>query len=261
MLTVGSDPECFLRSSKGRLVSSIGLLPGNKTYPFKTEHGSIQSDNILAEFNSLPSTNKEEFILNHKLVIKDLVDIIKPLDLKLDFISSAVCSNQLLSEPLARLAGCEPDYCAWTGLENRPPDYMNNNVRVAGGHLHISFLDSDGSLEDRLKFVRALDLVLGVPSVLLDSDVRRRELYGKAGAFRPKFTDRNDPYNGIEYRTLSNFWLKSESLMSFVWDGVERVYNSFKELSELATNLESLIVPTINNSDREMANRICNEYL
>jgi hypothetical protein len=39
----------------------------------------------------------------------------------------------------------------------------------------------------------------------------RRELYGKAGAFRPK------PY-GVEYRVLSNRWLNSEALIRWVYN-------------------------------------------
>ena len=47
--------------------------------------------------------------------------------------------------------------------------------------------------------------------MLLDDGAKRRELYGKAGAYRVK------PY-GVEYRVLSNFWLKSPALMQWVYD-------------------------------------------
>ena len=55
-----------------------------------------------------------------------------------------------------------------------------------------------------------MDLFLGCPSIILDKDNKRRELYGKAGAYR------NKPY-GVEYRTLSNFWLTSSKLMQWVY--------------------------------------------
>jgi hypothetical protein len=54
-------------------------------------------------------------------------------------------------------------------------------------------------------------MFLGLWSVINDPDTRRRQLYGKAGAIRFK------PY-GIEYRTLSNFWLADPKLIEKVWD-------------------------------------------
>jgi hypothetical protein len=47
-----------------------------------------------------------------------------------------------------------------------------------------------------------------------DKDATRRQLYGKAGAFRPK------PY-GMEYRVLSNRWLDSEPLMRWVYNTLQ----------------------------------------
>ncbi|MOA35237.1 hypothetical protein D3C78_1566850 [compost metagenome] len=57
---------------------------------------------------------------------------------------------------------------------------------------------------------KQLDYYLGLGSLLYDPDVKRRTMYGAAGAFRPK------PY-GVEYRVLSNAWLKSEELMGWVY--------------------------------------------
>lgn len=259
MLLVGSDPEAFVRSFSGRLVNAIGVIPGTKDNPHPTENGSIQHDNILAEFNSKPASTVDEFINNHKLIIKDLEDIIKPLGLKLDFVASAMAEDALLSEsPLSRIAGCEPDFDAWSNTINTPADYMFNNMRAAGGHLHISF-DCD-TLDDRRDFIRALDLVLGVPSVILDPDQDRRKFYGRAGSFRPKFKSSNDPYNGAEYRTLSNFWLKSEDLMRFVWSGVETVNNNIKELNDLALSLKQDILDIINNGKQEEAMILCDKF-
>src|SRR5690606_38791590 len=58
-----------------------------------------------------------------------------------------------------------------------------------------------------------LDLVVGIPSVLMDRDpsnIERRKLYGRAGEYRL-------PAHGFEYRTPSNFWLTSYPLMSLVF--------------------------------------------
>lgn len=262
-LSVGSDPEAFLKNSKGELVSAIGLVPGTKEHPFKTVNGSVQHDNILAEFNSKPSNTILEFINNHKLIIKDITEIITPLDLHLNFIASAMCSDELLSDPISRVAGCDPDYNAWELCRNTPASYTFTNLRAAGGHVHIAFDQSVNNPKARIDFIRALDLILGVPSVVLDNDSARREFYGKAGSFRPKDTinfDPNigpDPYDGVEYRTLSNFWLRSEELMAFVWNGVEKVYNNLEELSERATFQKDAIISIINSGDSARARLFC----
>ena len=257
---IGSDPECFLRDRSGNLVSSIGLIPGSKMNPHKTPHGSIQPDNISAEFNSRPASTLAEFIENHRLIIKDLEDVIKPLDLHLDFIGSVMAPEALLSEPAAQQAGCEPDYDAWNLCVNEKANYALSNLRAAGGHLHISFDQAVDQPMNRIKFIRALDLVLGVPSVLLDSDNERRRIYGKAGSFRPKDTliAIPDPYDGVEYRTLSNFWLKSEELMAWAWRGVERVYHNLEGFSELAEEWKDDIIHTINSGDKDKAEYLCN---
>lgn len=262
-LKVGSDPEAFLRDKNGLLVSSIDIrLPGTKANPFKTLHGSIQQDNVLAEFNSIPADNLSDFIKNHKLIIDDLKDILKPLDLQLDFIASALCPSEMLVHPQARMVGCSPDYNVWTGKANRRADYDGNDIRAAGGHVHISFDQAVNNNEARHQMVQALDLVLCLPSVLLDPDTDRRKFYGKAGSFRPKDAQkerRPDPYDGIEYRSLSNFWLKDEGFMTFVWDGIEKCYNNLKELSDMAIYHKDRLIQIINSSDTLGAEKLMGE--
>lgn len=264
-LMIGSDPEAFIRNSQGDLVSAIGLIPGTKWAPHSTPHGSIQHDNILAEFNSRPSSTISDFISNHHLIISDLEAYLKPLDLHLDFVASALASDALLSDPIARLAGCEADFDAWRLCTNESASsaYALGNLRAAGGHLHISFDQAIDRPDNRIKMVRALDMILGVPSVIHDDDSIRRTLYGKAGSFRPKDTlsETPDPYDGLEYRTLSNFWLKSDELMTFIWKGVELCYNNLDELAEQAVFYKDEIVSIINNGDRDKAISFCNNNM
>jgi hypothetical protein len=269
MLIVGSDPEVFLRDNKGQLVSALDVIPGHKEDPYPTKNGSVQPDNILAEFNSRPARNAIEFIQNHKLILSDLKDIIAPLDLQLDFVASAIADKSLLSDPRTCVAGCDPDFNVWKcrlleggGFRlkpNRSANYRITQVRAAGGHLHISFdqADDDPSFINRFNFVKALDYNLGVMSVIHDPDNQRRELYGKAGSFRPKAVEGRDPYNGVEYRTLSNFWLRSEELMGLVYSKVVEVYENLEELADKAEYYSQSIQEIINKGDSEAAKVFC----
>jgi hypothetical protein len=88
-------------------------------------------------------------------------------------------------------------------------------MRTASGHLHIG-LEKDADITNeahQLKYAtlaKHLDLFLGLRSLEWDKDTKRRQLYGNPGAVRFK------PY-GVEYRVLSNAWLKREELVRFVY--------------------------------------------
>jgi hypothetical protein len=65
-----------------------------------------------------------------------------------------------------------------------------------------------------------LDLFLGSTSVLMDHDptsLARKKLYGGAG------NHRWCPAYGVEYRTLSNFWLRSPSMVRLMYNLSELV--------------------------------------
>ena len=84
--TIGADPELFIINEKtGKVVSSIGLIPGEKGCPYVAddmpEGFGIEVDNILAEFNIPPVTTCEGFVnaLNYmKDYIKAYVKKINP---------------------------------------------------------------------------------------------------------------------------------------------------------------------------------------
>jgi hypothetical protein len=169
------------------------------------------------------------------------------------------------------MAGCEPDFNAWTGMVNEAPQF-HSSLRAAGGHLHIAFdeceQDPMGSPETRFKLVRALDLVLGVPSILMEPEgALRKQLYGKAGACRLKckrgalsHNGALDPYDGVEYRVLSNFWLKSDKLMSWAYTGVQHAIENLSFLSEVAERHGDMILSAINNNDHDTAGRLVDQF-
>ena len=208
--TVGHDGEVFLRNPKtNEFVSSIGLIGGTKEKPLPIPHlgqgFALQEDNVTVEFNIPPATNSQAFISSISSALSEIRRRAFALGLEVAIDSSAEFPSSELEHPNARTAGCTVDYNAWTMLENSRPDLSKTNLRTSGGHIHI------GTNAKPFAVIRACDYFLGIASVVLDKDHQRRKLYGSAGSFR--FT----PW-GVEYRSLSNFWLKDPTLMSWVFD-------------------------------------------
>ena len=116
----------------------------------------------------------------------------------------------------------------------------------SGGHIHISWNGVDKDYMSRQKVVKAGDMYISIPSLLLDNDVRRRSLYGKAGAFRPKSY-------GVELRSPSNFWTKSTSLMSWVY------YAAIRSVMDMEKDFPD-VQDVINNNRVDDASDIIAQY-
>ena len=94
-------------------------------------------------------------------------------------------------------------------------------------------------MDTSLEIVKYLDMYLGIPSVVLDPDKKRRKLYGKAGAFRLQ------PW-GVEYRVLSSGMMKDKKTLEFVWSGICAALNAYNEgYGRLDA---SIVTDIINNS-------------
>lgn len=213
-LKIGADPEVFLFKGEAP-VSAVGLVPGTKANPFKVANGAVQLDGMAAEFNIDPATSAEEFNNN----IQSVLDTLKSMvgDHNLNAIPTAHFGRELImAQPdSARDLGCEPDYNAYTGKENPRPN-VDAPFRTGAGHVHIGWTEganpfSPQHFNDCRVLAAQLDSALGIPSLAFDTDTIRREMYGDWGAFRPK------PY-GMEYRVLSNSWLKNPELIKWVFD-------------------------------------------
>jgi len=171
-------------------------------------------------------------------------------DYEIDTASAVSFPEEELNTPEAQLFGCEPDYNAWTKKINPKPVTEDENLRSAGGHIHVG---SDVAKRDAIAVIRAMDLFLGVPSVAMDKGTLRRKLYGKAGSFRPK------PY-GAEYRTLSNFWIFSDELIQWAYDGTQAALNFVENGGIIRDDDAFLIQRCINTSNLEDMRHLQNIY-
>ncbi len=253
---VGSDIEVFLFSEKkGIFISSVGKIEGTKEAPYNVikEGCCTQLDNVSTEFNVPPVLLSQPGLMaeNIGLVLNYLKDKFKKEELIPVCCPSAEFSFEELSTPEANIFGCEPDFNAWlNGKVNEKPSSDNPYLRCAGGHIHIGY--EEKSVEQNKEIIKALDLVLGAPSIFIDKDIYRRNLYGKAGAFRHK------PF-GVEYRVLSNFWTETPELIHWVFKGI----NKALDLINQGVNFnvyEEKVLKSINGFDEEAARSIIDEF-
>lgn len=253
---VGADPEIFVMNSLG-FTTAHNLVPGTKDKPFGVTNGAIQVDGMALEFNIDPAKTRAEFVEYITSVMKQLTNRI-PADLRIEVVATADFTKEYLDSlpTIATELGCSPDFSAYAeGMANPTPD-SSVTFRTAAGHLHFGW-DEDISQDeyhkaDCLAIVRLADLMLGVPSVLLDTDTRRRSLYGQAGAYRPKSY-------GLEYRTLSNFWLKNSSLMGWAYDNSQLIFEKLNDI-ELTQELRNKIQVCIDMSETKIARELIKRF-
>lgn len=254
-LTIGADPEVFLIDQKsGQFVSSIGKIGGTKHQPRQLERMgfALQEDNVAVEFNIPPTRTLEDFVEAIQWSIKRISDEVIPQGWDVTITPAAEFSDAELQHPSAHMAGCDPDYNAWTKRMNPRPQVAAGNLRTGAGHVHIGVEPKPKF--SREAFIKSLDLNLGVGSVLLDFDILRKQLYGKAGAFRPTSY-------GLEYRVLSNFWLKSKELTEWVYKQTHAAYSMVEQRGEkFFDDIGSEIQECINTSNKTMSKSLMKRY-
>lgn len=218
-ILLGSDPEMFVKRD-GEFISAHGMIEGTKKKPYVVRHGAVQVDGMALEYNTDPATTLKQWETAHVAVQEQMLGLIAP-DLTLEATPTAFFSKEVFNTAPeeAKILGCEPDYNAYTERINGKP---NGKVkfRTGAGHIHIGWTDdadikSDFHLGECYALAKMLDFHLGIPSMLLDGDTNRRQLYGAAGCFRPKSY-------GMEYRTLSNFWIDTPELREWAYKATIR---------------------------------------
>lgn len=253
IFTIGTDPELFIRRN-GKISSVAGVLGCSKEEKLHlSPNVRLQEDNVLAEFDINPcegweqfnNTVKEGLELTQKLLEKHGFEIA-------DGVSSHVFSQEELDSfhKSAFVFGCTPDFNALTGRQNASPTSENPGLRTAGGHIHIGYGKATPvTKQNQLAAGVLCDYYHSLPAMFIDGDERRKELYGKAGAIR--FKD-----YGIEYRSLSNFWVTKEDLRRLIFDQTEKVVKNLvtDKLMELHALLPvQRLQQIINSNDKRTA--------
>ena len=223
---VGADPELFMvNPNNGAFVSAHDnthgpRVLGTKHKPFKVPYGAVQVDGTALEFNIDPGSNADEFVHHINSVRTTLANMVPGYNVVAEPVARFDAEYFTWEVPsAAQSLGCDPDYNGWTSEQNPRPDPAGEPMRTASGHVHIGWtenmdINDHNFFEHCCRIARQMDYYLGIHSLLWDKDGTRRQLYGKAGAFRPK------PY-GMEYRVLSNRWLESPELIRWVYNTVQ----------------------------------------
>lgn len=246
---LGADPELFLRDEKGAIVPSDVLIPEDGL-------GGVVRDGVQAELHPGAFVCRASMGNQLKLIITGLADRARTKGLRLDF-------SQVIEIPKAqfdklpmtsKLLGCMPSLNAYkvAPIRVNPNTYRK---RSAAGHIHLGLSPLILENGKDVLLVKLLDAILGNTCVMIDRDpqaaVRRRN-YGRAGEYRR-------PKHGLEYRTLSNFWLRDYKLFSFVTAVARLAVNLVgPQNKELANKLlesvdQKKVVKAINQNDLELA--------
>lgn len=268
---MGCDPELFFKTD-GKVIGAEKVLP-EKGLVY-TANSKIIIDGVQLELNPRPNYCRANLANEIREMFKLLAAELKKQGGKVttDFSRTIEIDKERLMQldEKSRKFGCAPsktiyEQAAGIKIEDvNPEEYL---VRAAGGHIHIghggtTHADKLGSglfralTKDYEKTVQMLDLIVGNTCVLIDRDagnIERRKVYGKAGEFRL-------PAHGLEYRTLSNFWLMSYPLMSLAF-GLTRLAVQLMSDTKHAEYYEAFtskvkgenIKKAINNNDAKLA--------
>ena len=226
-LRLGTDPEVFLSKETGRIRKRIAIIGSEMVVPTEGMNcissgstcGKVVRDGVQVELHPTATTCRQSMGYYIKNCLAHLnAEVAKHKGLKIDFRQVVTLSRGDLMklQPDSRELGCMPSLNIY-GKEHIILDGEKYLTRSAAGHIHMGSQAFNGPAQfgdrlDPVRAVRIMDVLVGNQSVLMDRDplaAERRKAYGRAGEYRL-------PPHGLEYRTLSNFWLRDYKLMSFV---------------------------------------------
>lgn len=255
-LLIGADPEVFLKTKNqpSEYYSGYNVIPGTKAIPYPVEKGAIQVDGMALEFNITPVQTEDDFVINISTVMDILKSMIpKEFEIEISPIANFSKEHMDMQPEEATRLGCDPDFNAYS-MSFNPPPTPHPTMRTAAGHIHLGWTENcnpadPGHIYACSILAKQLDFYLGLIGTIYDPDIKRKEMYGKAGAFRPKSY-------GIEYRVLSNFWLNTEKLMRLIFNNAVQGFN---ELAIKGNNLSkrNSVRDIINTNDSNEAKKYC----
>jgi len=271
--SLGGDPEFFIfikdEDGKYNIISADKAgLPGKlEPIRFNAQGDSAFFDGVQAEINFRHHTCREVITGNIKnCILGTLEEVRKHLKMDTPIHFAPLASVQITKDVIkvtdkeCRRFGCSPDANIYSSDSIKYPDGSKFMTRFSGGHIHLGFSEikyqaAMKEADNLLNLVRTLDLIPGILSVCLsqgNEELIRRKWYGKAGTYRMQA-------HGIEYRTLSSFWIASPQLVSIMYAAARDAFTlTVHEIasSVLETISETELQKTIDKCDVKNATRI-----
>ncbi len=269
---IGADPEFFVATDKN-LVASCGLIGGDKGSgvpidPAKSKDMLWLEDNVAVEMNGPPKATSDGFALLWKGMVDMAISKLQFQGLHPVFKPALTFKPMDLAHPKAQTFGCDPDFCAYDPDINRHRvvDVQRfGNQRFAGGHIHLSYTNKDNI--PAYAVIMFMDALVGLPSLDYDIQEGRRSSYGLAGLYRKK--KYSESLEGVEYRTLSNFWLRllaknNQSSLHYIHYLAGVVLSLGRAIQTAPVELSKLFIKlplrdiqnAINNEDKQRAREI-----
>lgn len=241
---IGADPELFF-------VKDDEVVPSNEVVPVDGDDPLVIRDGFQGELNPTPDGCRQAVGISIRKALLEAEGFAKRTGSTISFKIGHIITDEVWKRtPLGlRRFGCNPTenvhetkFKRVTGTRER--------FRSAGGHIHVSLMAKNKKKLPEL--IALMDIVVGNTCVLIDRDpdnARRRRHYGRAGEHRVK-------EYGVEYRVLSNFWLRSYVLWCMV-SALSRNAVAIRDAGlgeELISRFDMIKVrKAINNNDYELA--------
>lgn len=235
MVSIGADPEIFLEKH-GKIIGAEKVFPQRTVRKMKStfdnseyEVGEVTLDGVQLELHPKPVYCRGHAYENFRdcfITVEERLRVDEDLKVSMKAVVEVDEKEMESLRPESKLLGCSPSENIYHDTVRLDPANTNTLIRSAGGHLHFSANGDYGFRTNQLRFalkrdaqetVKVLDIMLGNTCVLLDREplaAKRRQYYGRAGEYRL-------PVYGLEYRTLSNFWLQANWLQHLVY-GIAR---------------------------------------
>lgn len=240
---VGADPEIFVKRD-GRVIGSEKVVPEIESI--------VAQDGVQVEFHPPASMNPSILgsWISQAFIRLDMLSKAAGASISFDQVVEVERAELNSLSPKNRILGSDPSRNIY-GIKPLVCDPETYQVRSAAGHLHFGLR---GDLfDERVRLVGWLDVIVGNTCVLIDREPKaalRRENYGRAGEYRL-------PNHGLEYRTLSNFWLRNYTLLDFVL-GLANIAVDIVEHPSFESTLIDIVdiqraVKAIDTNDKELA--------
>lgn len=233
---LGCDPELFVAGADGNVIGAEKFMP---EAGLQTRHSNgviyggksnIVIDGVQIEFHTSATSCRANIANEIAATFRTLkAHLAERKDGSRPIFDAVVKVSKKEMESLSdksRELGCAPSLNFNDAKATISASAKTSLTRAAGGHIHFG-LSGDYPTNSLLwppgvkfqEMVPVCNMMLGIPGVLIDRDpeaATRRKTYGRAGEFRL-------PNHGLEYRTLSNFWLRSYQLFSIVFGLAKQV--------------------------------------